>query len=79
MIRWTPPQVGAKIHKQSVCERSECNFVDQRFTFDVMFDGSGFAAIFGRSEDQKNSDFRRVELLKSSNSTMFLVVFQFFM
>ena len=79
MIRWTPPQVGAKIHKKSVCERPECNFVDQRFTFDVIFDGSGFVAIFGRSEDQKIIDFRLVEPLKSDNSTVFLVVFQFVM
>jgi hypothetical protein len=74
-----PPQVGAKNHKKSVSEHPECNVVDQRFTFDVIFDGSGFVAIFGRSEDQKNIDFRLVEPLKSDNSTVFLVVFQFLM
>ena len=67
------------MRKKSVCERPECNFVDQRFTFDVIFDGSGFVAIFRRSEDQKMIDFRLVEPLKSSNSTVILLVFQFFM
>ena len=41
-----PPQVGAKNHKKSVSEHPECNVVDQRFTFDVIFDGSGFVTIF---------------------------------
>ena len=67
-----PPKLDPKIAKNRYVGVPECNFIDQSVTLGGILYGSGFVAVFGRSEERKNYDFQTVEPLKSDDSTVFL-------